>query len=130
MGAFRDLCRQMSNMKINLLIVMLTILAMSLICHDLAAADKPRDFQTVDNLIANVKQADPKDLLYDTNGTIVGAKLPFACCTDHNLGLLSEIKTLRYLHIFVFSNFNKATKIVMFSEYGQSEEVWKTSFVR
>jgi hypothetical protein len=80
----------------------ITILAMSLIWLDLVASDydKSRDFQTVEDLIAYVRQTYPDHLLYDTNGIIAGVTLPFAGCTDHNLHLLSEIKTLRYLHIF------------------------------
>jgi len=78
----------------------ITILVISLICHDLVAENIAQYFQTVDDLIANVKQAEPTDIFYDTNGIIVGVRLPLDCCTDRNLRLLSKIKSIRYLTIF------------------------------
>ena len=77
----------------------ITILAVSLICHNLAAEDIAQHFQTVDTLITYVKQANPTDIICDTNEIIVGVHLPLDCCTDSNLRLLGKIKSIRYLLI-------------------------------
>jgi hypothetical protein len=81
----------------------IAIMAVSLICHASVAGVVPQDFQTVDELIARVKQeekeVDEPLILYNTNGIIVGLRLPLACTTDHDLHLLSKIKSLRYLQI-------------------------------
>ncbi len=75
----------------------ITILAVSLICHALAAEDTRQNFQSVDDLIASIKKVDPTRVYYDTNGFIVGLELVSVRSTDHNLQLLSQIKSLRYL---------------------------------
>jgi len=85
----------------------IVMLAIGLICHDLTAALAPRDFLSGDDLIAYVKQDQFERVLYDTNGTIKGVHLPVDCCTDHNLRILSAIRSIRYLSIggtFVSSN--------------------------
>jgi hypothetical protein len=75
------------------------ILAIGLICHKLVGEVVAQNFQSVDDLVANVKRDDPTRVLYDTNGIIVGVQLAGACCTDHNLQLLSKVKSIRYLFI-------------------------------
>ncbi len=72
-----------------------TLLTISLICHYSLAEVTPQDFQTVNELIANVKKENPRDILYDTNGIIVGVELPHS--SDRKLHLLSDIKSIRYL---------------------------------
>ena len=77
----------------------ITILAVSLICHAQAAETSPPYFSTVDDLIAHIKQSPLENVLYDTNGFIVGVTLPPDCSTDRNIHLLSQIKSIRHLHI-------------------------------
>lgn len=78
---------------------LIAILTLSLICHFSFAEVTPRYFQTVDELIANIKEEHPERLYYDTNGAVEGVELPLGCSTDRNLRLLSKIKSIRYLHI-------------------------------
>lgn len=103
------------NIMENCIPKWIAVLAASLTCHALAAEVTPQYFQTVDGLIANVKQAEPTDILYDTNGVIVGVYLPLDCSTDRNLHLLSKIKSVRYLHIC--GNFISANGILALAEY-------------
>ena len=77
----------------------ITMLVVSLIGYVSVAEDLPRYFSTVDDLIANVKQVDPTNVSYDTNGFIVGVVLPPGYSTDRNLHLLSQTKSVRYLLI-------------------------------
>jgi hypothetical protein len=73
----------------------IAMLVVSLIGYVSVAEDIPRYFSTVDDLIANVKQADPMNVSYDANGFIVGVVLPPGYSTDRNLHLLSQTKSLR-----------------------------------
>jgi hypothetical protein len=91
----------------------ITILAVSLVCHAQAAEDTRENFQSVDGLIAHIKQADPEHVLYDTNGFVVGVELVSVRSTDHNLQLLSQIKSLRYLS----SGFSSTNKILALAKF-------------
>ncbi len=93
----------------------ITLLAISLICHDSVAEIVRRDFQTVDDLVANVKKEEPTDILYDTNGIIVGMELRPAFSTDGNLRLLSKIKSVKYL--LVCNGFVSTNAISALAEY-------------
>lgn len=76
-----------------------TVLVVSLVCHFSSAEVTPRYFQTVDELIAAIKQEEPKRVHYDSNGVIEGLELQSKFGTDRDLRLLSNIKSIRYLHI-------------------------------
>src|SRR5579859_5390126 len=94
----------------------ITILAVSLICHALAAEDARQNFQSVDDLIAHVKQAYQEAVLYDTNGFIVEVTLLPDCSTDRNIHLLSQIKSIRNLRI-CNGGFNSTNAMSALAEY-------------
>lgn len=86
----------------------ITILAVNVICYAAVAQTTPQYFATVEDLIADLKQSPPTNfyltnVFYDTNGAIVGVTLPPDRSTEHNLHLLSQIKSLKYLCICCWS---------------------------
>lgn len=75
----------------------ITVVVVSLVCLGSAAEPTHQNFQTVDDLLATVKQEHPDCVHYDTNGVIEGLEMWPEFSTDHNLRLLSKLKSVRFL---------------------------------
>src|SRR5579859_6865847 len=86
----------------------LAVMALSLISFALVAEDAPPNFATVEELISKLKQWSVETTIpsheqtavnYDSNGAIAAVTLAPSFCTDRNVQLLGQIKSLRYLLI-------------------------------